>query len=152
MGVAERTGSALERKNGSPESRAGDSDGIFLSARLFESAGFGSQGDSASEFALGNAPCSSLAPGGRHIHRLSSCVPPSAPGQPPGSLRKLAILIPLHLWYLCWSDGWSTLSSGNHTLFSKPCVNFLLPLNPTLLYVILGVRSTCLQLFISCQS
>lgn len=27
--------------------------------RLFESAGFGSQGDSASEFALGNAPCSS---------------------------------------------------------------------------------------------
>lgn len=43
------------------ESRAGDSDGIFLQSQLwlFESAGFGSQGDSASEFALGNAPCSS---------------------------------------------------------------------------------------------
>lgn len=81
---------------------------------------------------------------------IKLCAPAVSLG-PPGLfwLRKLAILIPLHLWYLCWSDGWSTLSSGNHTGHQETQFPSSIKSHPPLCHF--GVRSTCLQLFISCQ-
>ena len=89
-------------------------------------------------------------PSSDHLRAIKLCAPAVSLG-PPGLfwLRKLAILIPLHLWYLCWSDGWSTLSSGDHTGHQETQFPSSIKSHPPLCHF--GVKYTCLQLFISCQ-
>ena len=86
-----------------------------------------------------------------HPRPIKLCAPAVSLGYPGlFCLRKLAILMPSHLWYLCWSEGWSTVSSRYHTGHQEtqfpPSIKSHPPLCP------FGVKSTCLQhFFVSCQ-